>query len=83
MKTDDMKRDAVLSADGKFRYSLTRSWAAEGAPLLPMCFVMHNPSTADAAVDDPTIRKCIGFAQRANCRERLASLPYPKTLEAA
>lgn len=65
--TDDMKRDAVLSADGKFRYSLSRSWAAEGAPLLPMCFVMHNPSTADAAVDDPTIRKCIGFAQRANC----------------
>lgn len=27
-------------------------------------FVMLNPSTADANVDDPTIRRCVGFAKR-------------------
>ena len=29
-----------------------------------MLFVTLNPSVADANIDDPTIRRCIGFAQR-------------------
>jgi hypothetical protein len=29
-----------------------------------MVWVMLNPSTADAFVDDPTIRRCMGFAKR-------------------
>lgn len=29
-----------------------------------VCFVMLNPSTADDKLDDPTIRKCCGFAKR-------------------
>lgn len=43
-----------------YRYRLWRHWSEE--PLLGFC--MLNPSTADAEVDDPTIRRCIGFAQR-------------------
>jgi hypothetical protein len=54
-----MQRAALLSPCGQFRYRLGRRWA-DGAPLL---FVMLNPSTADADVDDATIRRCIKFAQ--------------------
>lgn len=52
---------AVISDCGHYRYALTREWlGGEGTCL----FVMLNPSTADASEDDPTIRRCIGFAQR-------------------
>jgi len=56
-----MLSDATLSTDGRYRYYLVREWDA-GAQ--KMTFVMLNPSTADAALDDPTIRRCIGFAKR-------------------
>lgn len=56
-----MKRSAIISCDGLYRYLLRREWDASRAPL---GFVMLNPSTADAAADDPTIRRCIGFAAR-------------------
>ena len=53
-------RGAELSPDGIYRYLLWRRWDAD----LPRAlFVMLNPSTADAEVDDPTIRRCIGFAK--------------------
>jgi hypothetical protein len=29
----------------------------------PLVFVMLNPSTADGTLDDPTIRRCVGFAK--------------------
>lgn len=54
------RRHAVISTDGKFRYRLSRHFGV-GPSLL---FVMLNPSTADASVDDATIRRCYGFASR-------------------
>lgn len=57
---------ATLSSDGSYRYALGRQWLSPiDAPA--MVWVMLNPSTADHLEDDPTIRKCIGFAKRAGC----------------
>ena len=54
---------AIISRDGLYRYKLVRQiYTGSTAP--PMTFVMLNPSTADAEIDDPTIRRCIGFARR-------------------
>lgn len=53
---------AVLSHDGVYRYELRRTWGNEDGPLV--CWVMLNPSTADADNDDPTIRRCISFSNR-------------------
>lgn len=55
--------NAVISADGLYRYRLERQWGNDRACV----FVMLNPSTADAAEDDPTIRRCMGFAKRERC----------------
>ena len=54
---------ADLSRCGRYRYALGRRWG-EGAEAL---FVLLNPSTADAGVDDPTLRRCMGFARREGC----------------
>jgi hypothetical protein len=51
---------AVISPCRQYRYRLERRWG-EGPLLL---FMMLNPSVAAAFTDDPTIRKCVGFAQR-------------------
>jgi hypothetical protein len=50
----------VLSGDSKYRYILSREWAPEGTTVT---FIGLNPSTADAVNDDPTIRRCVGFAK--------------------
>jgi hypothetical protein len=56
---DPAETGADLSSDLTYRYLLWRRWAVGPACL----FIMLNPSTADDAMDDPTIRRCIGFAR--------------------
>ena len=59
---DTIDRRAVLvGTQGReeYRYRLERGWDRS----LPLCvWLMLNPSTADALVDDATIRKCMRFA---------------------
>lgn len=57
----DETAGAKLSRDGRYRWLLWRRWDRTKAPL---GWIMLNPSTADAHEDDPTIRRCIGFAKR-------------------
>lgn len=61
---DGCIRSASLSADGKYRYRLTRMWDVYRPT---MGWVMLNPSTADAQQDDQTIRCCIKVAKREGC----------------
>lgn len=57
--TAPMGHSAVLSPCRTYRYALERRWG--GGPFV--LFVGLNPSTADESADDPTIRRCIGFAR--------------------
>jgi hypothetical protein len=61
---DEASSWADLSPCGTYRYLLGRR---VGDGHRTMLFVMLNPSTADAQTDDPTIRRCIGFARRERC----------------
>lgn len=57
---ESTKKGAILSECEDYRYRLWRIWD-ESKP--KVMFIMLNPSTADADTDDPTIRRCIGFAK--------------------
>lgn len=52
---------AIISPCGLYRYRLERTLAMEG-PVY--AFFGINPSTADASIDDATVRKWIGFCKR-------------------
>lgn len=56
-----VKRSAEISKCGRYRWWLRRQWIPDNGRVV--CFVMLNPSTADASIDDPTIRRCMRYAR--------------------
>lgn len=55
-----MERGAAFSPCRRYRYALWRMWDEERPIVL---FVCLNPSAADEARDDPTVRRCLGYAR--------------------
>lgn len=51
---------ATFSDDLEYRYTLGRRWGTAKT----LVVIGLNPSTADENEDDPTIRRCMGFAKR-------------------
>lgn len=51
---------ATISPCGTYRYTLHRHVQKYG---MRACVIMVNPSTADATINDPTIKKLIGFGK--------------------
>lgn len=70
---------AEISECGKYRYLLGRNdlLGGECPPFRGAAiFIMLNPSTADSRQDDPTIRRCIGFAKREGFNELIVANLY-------
>lgn len=61
MQAREIRKAAVISPCGKYRYRLWRQW--EWTDRMPVMWIMLNPSTANATIDDPTIRRCIAFSK--------------------
>lgn len=81
-----VKRQASFSRCGQYRYQLSRQFdAGEGRCV----FIGLNPSIASARDDDPTVRRCMGFAQRWGYAELVVvnlfafRTPYPAQLKIA
>ncbi len=56
------EKSAIFSRCNRYRYELQRCWSKRVSKKATVTFIGLNPSTADATVDDPTIRKCIAYA---------------------
>ncbi len=67
MGDDPWARVTRFSPDRVYRYTLWRQWddllTHDRIDPWHVAFIGLNPSTADESLDDPTIRRCIGFAK--------------------
>lgn len=79
-------RKASFSRCGQYRYQLLRQFDTGTDRCV---FIGLNPSIASAHKDDPTIRRCMGFAHRWGYAELVVvnlfayRTPYPAQLKAA
>lgn len=92
----DERAWAVTSPDDRYRYVLARTWDdyfddgrpwwERDQPRALWVFGMLNPSDARHDLDDPTVRKCTGFAKRGGAGGYLVvnmlaySTPDPKEI---
>ena len=80
----EITRKASFSRCGQYRYHLSRQWTSGQGRCV---FIGLNPSTADSSADDPTIRRCMDFAQRWGYAEMVMvnlfafKTPHPKLLK--
>ena len=56
-----VRSEATFSPCERYRYSLLREW---NAALPSVLFVMMNPSEADLNFNDPTVARCMSYAER-------------------
>lgn len=64
MNMNVVRKSAIISDCGLYRYELRREWDDS---LPPYVSGMLNPSTADAEIDDPTIVRNIRRAEMEGC----------------
>jgi hypothetical protein len=66
----DQASGAFFSPDRQHRYLLWRTPGKTGPSVL---FIGLNPSTADETANDPTIRRCLGYAKAWGCSRVLVA----------
>lgn len=56
-----IRSSAQISEDDNYRYELCRVW---NDALPSIAFILLNPSTADANIDDRTVEHCVEYAKQ-------------------
>lgn len=74
MLPEEIVRDAAFSPDGRCRWTLSRTWERKKGLVL---FTGLNPSRAGAEIDDMTVTKGMGFADKWNFGGTLHGNAYP------